>query len=162
MRRLHNKKTEAPCRLHIVVDSVARGQHNAGASSDMTKIKLYRFVLFVSIALNLIAGVYILVAPDSFTSFAGQPMARPDTWPRHWGMQLWAINFLYFPGYKDPVANRWPNWCGIVIRLVFAAFFFTQGDGFNVMGIYDGLSGLALLFTYLPVVRGSARPAVVA
>jgi hypothetical protein len=42
---------------------------------------------------------------------------------------------------------------GIVIRLTFAAFFFSQGDGFVPMGIWDGVSGLLLLFTYLPVVR---------
>ena len=124
----------------------------------MSKLKLYRFVLFVSIAMNLIVGVIIFVSPDTFTNFAGQPMATPSTWPRHWGMQLWAINFLYFPGYKDPVAYRWPNWCGIVIRLVFAAFFFTQGDGFNVMGLYDGTSGVLLLLTYLPLVRRGQTP----
>jgi len=45
---------------------------------------------------------------------------------------------------------------GIGVRLVFASFFFTQGDGFIPMGIYDGLSGLALLVTYLPVARGLA------
>jgi hypothetical protein len=66
---------------------------------------------------------------------------------------LLAINALYMPGYWDPRTNRWPNWCGIVIRLSFALFFFSQGDGFVPMGIYDGLSGLALLVTYLPVVR---------
>jgi len=32
------------------------------------------------------------------------------------------------------------NWCGIVIRLSFALFFVSQGDGFVPMGIYDGLS----------------------
>ena len=125
----------------------------------MSKLKLYRFVLFVSIALNLIVGVFILVAPDAFTNFAGQPMAFPKTWPRHWGMQLWAINFLYLPGWKNPVGHQWPNWMGIIIRIVFAAFFFTQGDGFNIMGIYDGTSGLLLLLTYLPVVRGAVRTA---
>ena len=40
---------------------------------------------------------------------------------------------------------------------MFALFFFSQGDGFNPMGIYDGLSGLALLFTYLPVVKKAAK-----
>lgn len=125
----------------------------------MTKLKLYRFVLFVSIALNLFVGVIIFVSPDTFTNFAGQPAAFPKTWPRHWGAQLWAINFLYFPGYRNPVGNRWPNWCGIVIRLAFALFFFTQGDGFIPMGIYDGASGLLLLLTYLPVVREPVRPA---
>jgi hypothetical protein len=125
----------------------------------MNKLKLYRFVLFVSIVLNLIVGVIILVSPDTFTNFAGQPMAFPKTWPRHWGMQLWAINFLYLPGFKNPVGVQWPNWMGIIIRITFAAFFFTQGDGFNVMGIYDGASGLLLLLTYLPVVRGATRPA---
>lgn len=99
----------------------------------------------------------IFVSPDSFTSFAGQPNAFPDTWPRHWGAQLWAINFLYLPGYRDPLKHRWPNWMGIAIRLTFAAFFFSQGDGFVPMGIWDGVSGLLLLFTYLPVVR-SAPP----
>jgi hypothetical protein len=49
-----------------------------------------------------------------------------------------------------------PNWMGIAIRLTFAAFLFSQGDGFVPMGIWDGVSGLLLLFTYLPVVRSAA------
>lgn len=116
-------------------------------------VKRYRLFLFLSIAANLAAGIIILFWPDSFTNFAGQPEAHPDTWPRHWGMQLWAINLLYVPGYKNPVENRYVNWLGIGIRLVFAAFFFSQGDGFIPMGIYDGLWGLTLLVTYLPVVQ---------
>jgi hypothetical protein len=116
-------------------------------------VKRYRLFLFLSIAANLAAGIIILFWPDSFTNFAGQPEAHPKTWPRHWGMQLWAINLLYLPGYKNPVENRYVNWLGIGIRLVFAAFFFSQGDGFIPMGIYDGLWGLTLLVTYLPVVQ---------
>jgi hypothetical protein len=84
-----------------------------------------------------------------------QPEAFPKTWPRHWGAQLWAINFLYLPGLRDPLKNRWPNWSGIIIRLTFATFFFSQGDGFIPMGIYDAASGLLLLVTYLPVVRSA-------
>ena len=125
----------------------------------MDKIKLYRAVLLLSIVMNLVVGVIIFVSPDSFTSFAGQPEAFPKTWPRHWGAQLWAINFLYLPGYRDPLRNRWPNWTGIVIRLTFSLFFFSQGDGFIPMGIYDGISGLLLLFTYLPVARQASAPA---
>ena len=126
----------------------------------MDKIKLYRAVLLLSIVMNLVVGVIIFVSPDSFTSFAGQPEAFPKTWPRHWGAQLWAINFLYLPGYRDPIRNRWPNWTGIVIRLTFSLFFFSQGDGFIPMGIYDGISGLLLLFTYLPVSRQATRSPV--
>lgn len=125
----------------------------------MDKVKLYRALLLLSIVMNLVVGVIIFVSPDSFTNFAGQPEAFPKTWPRHWGAQLWAINFLYLPGYKDPLRNRWPNWMGIVIRLTFSLFFFSQGDGFIPMGIYDGISGLMLLFTYLPVSRQATRPA---
>jgi hypothetical protein len=124
----------------------------------MDRLKIYRFVLLVSIVLNLVVGVIIFVSPDSFTNFAGQPEAFPKTWPRHWGAQLWAINLLYLPGYLDPRQNQWPNWLGIIIRLTFALFFFSQGDGFIPMGIYDGVSGLLLLFTYLPVARGDATP----
>lgn len=124
----------------------------------MDRLKIYRFVLLVSIVLNLVVGVIIFVSPDSFTNFAGQPEAFPKTWPRHWGAQLWAINLLYLPGYRDPRQNQWPNWLGIIIRLTFALFFFSQGDGFIPMGIYDGVSGLLLLFTYLPVARGDAPP----
>lgn len=116
-------------------------------------VKLYRLTLITSIVLNLAAGVFIMFWPDAFARVAGQPEAFPDTWPRHWGWQLLAINALYMPGYWDPLRNRWPNWCGIVIRLSFALFFFSQGDGFVPMGWYDGISGLALLFTWLPVVR---------
>ena len=120
-----------------------------------TQVKRYRVFLFISIALNLVVGVFILFSPDQFTNLVGQPEAFPKTWPRHWGLQLWAINLLYLPGYWNPRENRWPNWLGIGIRLVFAAFFFSQGDGFIPMGIYDGLSGLGLLITYLPVLRSA-------
>jgi hypothetical protein len=123
----------------------------------MNALKTYRLMLFISIALNLIVGVIIFVAPDAFTNFAGQPEAFPKTWPRHWGLQLWAINLLYLPGLRDPVKNRWQNWLGIVIRLTFSAFFFSQGDGFTPMGIYDGASGLLLLVTYLPALRSTRR-----
>jgi hypothetical protein len=115
--------------------------------------KRYRLVLFLSIVANLVVGIIILFWPDSFTSFAGQPNARPDTWPRHWGMQLWAINILYLPGFWNPAENRFQNWVGIGVRLTFAAFFFLQGDGFVPMGIYDGVSGVLLLLCYLPVVK---------
>jgi len=126
----------------------------------MTSVKRYRLVLITSIVLNMAAGVFIMFWPDAFANTVGQPEAFPDTWPRHWGWQLLAINALYLPGYWDPVGHRWPNWCGIVIRLAFALFFFSQGDGFVPMGWYDGISGLALLATYWPVVKkGAASPA---
>jgi hypothetical protein len=116
-------------------------------------VKRYRLVLFLSIVANLAVGIFILFWPDEFADVAGQPHASPDTWPRHWGMQLWAINLLYLPGYWNPVANRWPNWVGIGVRFTFAAFFFIRGDGFTPMGIYDGLSGVALLAAYLPAIK---------
>ena len=119
-------------------------------------VKIYRAALILSILLNMAVGVFILLMPDAFTSMLGQPTATPDTWPRHWGAQLLAINLLYMPGFRDPVGHQWPNWLGIGIRLSFALFFFTQGDGFVPMGIYDGASGLLLLLTYLPVARTRA------
>jgi hypothetical protein len=122
-----------------------------------TSVKLYRAVLITSIVMNMAVGVLIMIWPDAFTNQVGQPEAFPDTWPRHWGWQLLAINGLYLPGYWDPVVNRWPNWCGIVIRLSFSLFFFSQGDGFVPMAWYDGVSGLALLATYLPVVKGAPK-----
>jgi hypothetical protein len=122
-----------------------------------TSVKLYRAVLIISIVMNMAVGVLIMIWPDAFTNQVGQPEAFPDTWPRHWGWQLLAINGLYLPGYWDPVVNRWPNWCGIVIRLSFSLFFFSQGDGFVPMAWYDGLSGLALLVTYVPVVKRAPR-----
>ena len=119
----------------------------------MDAVKRYKLLLLLSIVSNLIVGVIIFASPDTFTRFAGQPDAFPKAWPRHWGMQLWAINFLYLPGYWDPQTHRWPNRCGIVIRLAFAAFFTSQGDGFIPMAIYDGVSGLMLLLAYRPVDR---------
>ena len=119
-------------------------------------IKRYRFLLMLSIVANVTIGFWIMFAPDAITGFLNQPEAFPKTWPRHWGFQLLAINGLYLPGYQDPLRHRLPNLAGIVIRIVFALFFFSQGDGFVPMGIYDGASGLALLLTYLPVAR-SAR-----
>jgi hypothetical protein len=120
-------------------------------------ITRYRVVLMLSIVLNVAVAFFIIMRPDGFTSLLHQPEAFPNTWPRHWGFQLLAINGLYLPGFWNPAGQRWPNWSGIVIRITYALFFLSQGDGFVPMGIYDGLSGLALLFTYLPVVRGAAR-----
>jgi len=137
---------------NMVVDTARRGAQNGGLVSA---VKAYRVMLAVSIIANLIVGVIIFGWPDAFTSFAGQPEAFPKAWPRHWGMQLWAIDFLYLPGLWDPEQNRWPNWMGIVIRFSFAAFFLSQGDGFTPMGIYDGVSGLVLLIAYLPVTRAT-------
>jgi hypothetical protein len=128
-----------------------------GVTTHDNAVKRYRMLLLTSIVLNLAVGLFILFSPDGFTSLVGQPEAFPKTWPRHWGMQLWAIDLLYLPGYWNPRENRWPNWLGIGIRITFALFFFTQGDGFIPMGIYDGLSGLALLLMYLPVVRNADR-----
>jgi hypothetical protein len=125
----------------------------AGADKAAKSVKLYRIVLLISILLNLAVGTFILIWPDAFTTMLGQPEAFPKTWPRHWGAQLWAINLLYLPGYKAPLVNRWPNWLGIGIRLSFALFFFSQGDGFIPMGIYDAASGLLLLIAYLPAVK---------
>ena len=71
-------------------------------------VKVYRAVLLLSILLNMAVGVFILLMPDQFTSLFGQPTATPDTWPRHWGAQLLAINLLYMPGYRDPVGAHPP------------------------------------------------------
>ena len=136
----------------MVVDRARSAAHNGRLVSVL---KAYRMVLAISIIANLIVGVFIFGWPDRFASIAGQPEAFPKAWPRHWGMQLWAINLLYLPGLRNPEQNRWPNWLGIGIRFTFAAFFFSQGDGFTPMGIYDAISGLLLLITYLPVTRVS-------
>jgi hypothetical protein len=124
-----------------------------------SSVTRYRVVLMVSIVLNVAVAFFIIFLPDAFTSLLHQPDAFPTTWPRHWGFQLLAINGLYLPGFRDPLRNRWPNWSGIVIRITFALFFLSQGDGFVAMGIYDGTSALALLITYVPVVKGASRDA---
>ena len=123
------------------------------AQSDKS-VGLYRVVLLMSILANIAVGFFILFFPNTFADLLGQPAPTPQTWPRHWGAQLLAINLLYMPGYWNPKINQWPNWLGIGIRLSFALFFFSQGDGFVPMGIYDGISGLLLLVTYLRVPRG--------
>ena len=129
-------------------------------SQAADRFQTYRRLLLVSIILNLVVGVFIFLWPDAFAHIVGQPEAFPKTWPRHWGAQLIAINLLYLPGYWDPQGVRWPNWLGIAIRLSFALFFFSQGDGFIPMGIYDGAFGLALLVSYYRAARADllAKP----
>lgn len=122
-------------------------------SQQRSAVKRYRFVLIISIVLNVVIGFFIMFQPDAFTNLLHQPEAFPKAWPRHWGFQLLAINALYLPGLWNPVCHQWPNWMGILIRLTFALFFLSQGDGFVPMSIYDGLSGVLLLATYIPVVR---------
>ena len=125
----------------------------ASSSNDRTEqaVRLYRLVLLTSIVLNIATGFFLLLYPETFARALDQPVPSPDTWPRHWGAQLLAINLLYMPGYWAPQTHRWPNWLGIGIRLSFALFFFLQGDGFVPMGVYDGFWGVLLLATYLRV-----------
>lgn len=130
--------------------------HEPTGAAAARAVTRYRIVLMASILMNVAVGFYIMFMPDSFTSLLHQPEAFPKTWPRHWGFQLLAINALYLPGFQDPLRARWPNWCGIVIRTTFALFFLSQGDGFVPMGLYDGASALALLLTYIPVVRSAS------
>jgi hypothetical protein len=118
------------------------------AQDSARAVATYRRALLVSIVLNLIVAVFILFWPSSFAELLGQPQPHPTTWPSHWGAQLLAINLLYLPGYWDPIRNRWPNYMGIAIRILFALFFFTQGDGFIWMGLYDGFFGILLWVTY--------------
>jgi hypothetical protein len=126
---------------------------------EARRVAVYRTVLGISIALNILVGIFILLAPDRFAVLLGQPAPSPETWPRHWGAQLIAINLLYSPGFRDPIHNRFVNYLGILIRLSFALFFFSQGPGFVTMGIYDAAFGLALLGTYLLVPRGAPHSA---
>ena len=58
--------------------------------------------------------------------------------------------------FRNAETRTAPLMARLGVRLTFSAFFFMRGDGFVPMGIYDGLSGLALLFTYLPVVKRKA------
>ncbi len=120
-----------------------------------TRVQTYKRVLQVSIVLNILIGIFILIWPYHYADFLNMPEPYPATWPRHWGAQLIAINVLYIPGYVAPLRHRFPNVVGIIIRLTFALFFFTQGDGFIWMGIYDGLFGLALLLTYRSALRAN-------
>ena len=113
-----------------------------------SRLSVYKRVLTVSIVLNLIVGVFILCWPGAYTALLNMPDAYPATWPRHWGAQLIAINLLYLPGLWFPIKHRYPNILGILIRLLFAIFFFTQGGGFIWMGLYDGFFGLLLAWTY--------------
>ena len=122
-------------------------------------VRRYRVVLMISIVLNVAVGFFIMLLPDTFTSLLNQPDAFPKAWPRHWGFQLLAINGLYLPGFWNPLHHRWPNWMGIGIRFTFALFFISQGDGFVPMGVYDGISGLLLLATYMPVVKEARKAA---
>jgi hypothetical protein len=130
----------------------------AGASGQTARaVARYRFTLAISIALNMLVAVVILFWPSTFADILNQPPPSPTTWPSHWGAQLIAINLLYLPGYWQPLTHRWPNYLGIAIRLSFAVFFFTQGDGFFWMGVYDGLFGILLGLTYWSVLRADGK-----
>jgi hypothetical protein len=134
------------------------GHNRAGAPVEPARaVARYRLALAISIGLNMLVAVFILFWPSAFAEILGQPQPSPTTWPSHWGAQLIAINLLYLPGYWQPLTHRWPNFLGIAIRLSFSVFFFTQGDGFFWMGVYDGLFGVLLGATYWSVLRAAGR-----
>ena len=57
----------------------------------------------------------------------------------------------------ERIEHRFPR-NSVAIRFTFAAFFFSQGNGFTPMGIYDAAFGLLLLIAYLPAISTLLLP----
>jgi hypothetical protein len=112
------------------------------------RLRVYRRLLTFCLAIDVLLGLFAVLAPSDFASLLGQPEPFPEAWTRAWGAILVGASLLCLAGRGNPTFYRWPNWGGIALRLVLAVLFLLQGPGFLPLALWEAASGALLLIAY--------------
>jgi len=85
--------------------------------------KLFSWVVYAGIAVNMVFVVLALFAPDSLTNFAGLERAVPAIWLRFSGWLLMLLSIFYVPAALDPVRYQTIAWLAVFARFAGVVFF---------------------------------------
>lgn len=108
----------------------------------------YKRVLTIGMVLNVLGGLWMIVAPGSFTAFLNMDPVYPLAWVRYAGVSLIVLTGTYIPVRLLPLANRFLAAYGIALRFVFVLFFVLAGGGFLWFALFDFIFGVLLFVTY--------------
>ena len=117
----------------------------------------YQRVLGFNMFLHLVVGLICMFMPQLVARTLDLPPAVPHGWINGWGATLILVTALYIPGQRDPVRQRYPNFCGIVGRLWMATVWFVVGGGFFWMGVFDLSFAIILFLLYIRMIKAELQ-----
>src|SRR6476659_2940172 len=105
----------------------------------------YRVFLGFCLVVDVLAGLIALAASESVARqlMPGEPFSA--FWIRTCGILLIGTSLMTFPGGRNRTCYRWPNWSGIVLRLLLMLVFTFEGGVFLYLALWELISA-ALLF----------------
>jgi hypothetical protein len=88
--------------------------------------KLFSWVVYAGIVVNLLLAIPGIFAPDSVTNFFQLEPARPDIWARFSGWLLMLLSLFYIPAALDPPRYLTNARLAVLARFAGAVFFIGQ------------------------------------
>ena len=126
-------------------------------TQSAARLHAYRMLFLITIAGNVLIGLWCLFAPADFAQHVHQPGSTSDAWPRAWALAWLGLNLLYLPGVVNPLFYRWPNWSSIVINLAMGIAFLALGGGFVALAIWALAAGILLLIAYYRLILADVQ-----
>jgi hypothetical protein len=122
-----------------------------------TRLHTYKVLFIISILANLVVGFWCIFDPVGFAHRVFQLDPYPHAWPRIWGATLLGLQVVYWPGLRNPLFYRWPNWCSIGITLFMSIIFFSSGHFFYLFALWELCFGVILLVAYYRLLQADIR-----
>lgn len=119
------------------------------------RLHSYRVLFLVTIAGNLLIGLWCLFDPASFAGTLHQPAF--EAWPRAWAATWFALNLVYLPSLSNPLFYRWPSWSIIVINFAIAIVFLSLGRRLLPFAIWGFITGILLLIAYYRLILADVQ-----
>jgi hypothetical protein len=113
-----------------------------------SRLSTYQVLFVISILGNLVVCLWCIFDPVAFAHLVFQPDPYPEAWPRVWGATLLGLHAVYWPGLRNPLFYRWPNWCSVGIKFFMVIIFVSSGRYFYPFALWDFSFGIILLIAY--------------
>jgi len=122
--------------------------------------RVYQRALWLALGLEILLGLYALLAPASLSALLGLPSPRPEGWVRIWGALLLFAAALHVPGVLDPVRRRWASLVGISGRFALAVLYAILSGGFLWLALIEAGLGFLLAILYFSLFKAElmSRP----
>jgi len=127
------------------------------AGQTASRLHTYKVLFVISILGNLVVCFWCIFDPVGFARLVLQPDPYPEAWPRVWGATLLGLHLVYWPGLRDPLFYRWPNWSSIAIKFWMTAIFLSSGHFFYPFAVWDFSFGVILLVAYYRLAGADIR-----
>ena len=122
-----------------------------------SRLRTYKVLFIVRILGNLVVCFWCVFDPVGFAHLVFQPDPYPQAWPRVWGATLLGLHAVYWPGLRNPLFYRWPNWCSIGIKFFMTIIFISSGHFFYPFALWDFSFGVILLVAYYRLLLANVR-----